>query len=98
LQKYRKKLKNIGSFFKKDLTNVIHLLYNDIGKKEKKKGEKRMRKRTEEITIPDSLFYYINDALEEYLNKNLMGKDLEKVVITPGKDFNSYKMKFYYSI
>ena len=80
----------------KDLTNVIHLLYNEIGKK--KKGEKKMarKKRTEEITIPDSLFFYINEALEEYLNKNLMGKDLEKVVIKPGKDFNSYKMKFYY--
>jgi len=26
-----------------------------------------------------------------------MGKDLEKVVIIPDKDFNSYKMKFYYS-
>ena len=51
----------------------------------------------EELTIPDSLFFYINEALEEYLNKNLMGKDLEKVEIIPGKDFNSYKMKFYYS-
>jgi len=55
------------------------------------------KKRTEEITIPDSLFFYINEALEEYLNKNLMGKDLEKVEIIPGKDFNSYKMRFYYS-
>lgn len=64
------------------------------------KGGERMtkkKKRTEEITIPDSLFFYINEALEEYLNKNLMGKDLEKVEIIPGKDFNSYKMKFYYS-
>ena len=62
------------------------------------KGEKKMtrKKRTEEITIPDSLFFYINEALEEYLNKNLMGKDLEKVEIIPGKDFNSYKMKFYH--
>jgi len=55
------------------------------------------KKRTEEITIPDSLFFYINEALEEYLNKNLMGKNLEKVEIKPGKDFKSYKMKFYYS-
>ena len=62
------------------------------------KGEKKMtrKKRIEEITIPDSLFYCINEALEEYLNKNLMGKDLKKVEIIPGKDFNSYKMKFYY--
>jgi len=63
------------------------------------KGGKKMTKkrRTEEITIPDSLFFCINEALEEHLNKNLMGKDLKKVVIIPGKDFNSYKMKFYYS-
>jgi len=54
-------------------------------------------KEFEEITIPESLFVYINEALEEELNKNLMGKDLEKVVITPAKDFNSYKMRFYYS-
>jgi len=54
------------------------------------------KKRTEEITIPDSLFFYINEALEEYLNKNLMGKDLEKVEIIPGKDFSSYKMRFYH--
>jgi len=62
------------------------------------KGAEKMtrKKRTEEITIPDSLFFYINEALEEHLNKNLMGKDLEKVEIIPGKDFNSYKMKFYY--
>ena len=51
----------------------------------------------EELTIPDNLFFCINEALEEYLNKNLMGKDLEKVEIIPGKDFNSYKLKFYYS-
>jgi hypothetical protein len=50
-----------------------------------------------EITIPDSLFFCINEALEEHLNKNLIGKDLEKVEIIPGKDFNSYKLKFYYS-
>jgi hypothetical protein len=55
------------------------------------------KKRTEEIIIPDSLFFYINEALEEYLNKNLMGKNLDKVEIIPGEDFNSYKMKFYYS-
>jgi len=63
------------------------------------KGGKKMtkKKRIEEITIPDSLFFCINEALEEHLNKNLMGKDLKKVVIIPGKDFNSYKMKFYYS-
>ena len=63
------------------------------------KGGKKMtkKKRIEEITIPDSLFFCINEALEEHLNKNLMGKDLKKVVIIPGKDLNSYKMKFYYS-
>jgi len=33
LQKYLKKLKNIEVSLKKDLTNVIHLLYNEIGKK-----------------------------------------------------------------
>ena len=54
-------------------------------------------KEFEELTIPDSLFFYINEALEEYINKNLMGKDLEKVEIIPGKNFNSYKMRFYYS-
>jgi len=54
-------------------------------------------KEFEEIIIPDGLFSSINEVLEEYLNKNLMGKDLEKVEIIPGKDFNSYKMKFYYS-
>ncbi len=53
-------------------------------------------KEFEEITIPDSLFFYINEALEEYLNKNLMGKDLEKVEIIPGKDLKSYKMRFYH--
>lgn len=63
------------------------------------KGGKKMtkKKRIEEITIPDSLFFCINEALEEHLNKNLMGKDLERVEIIPGKDFNSYKLKFYYS-
>jgi len=63
------------------------------------KGKKKMtrKKRIEEITIPDSLFFCINEALEEHLNKNLMGKNLKKVEIIPGKDFNSYKMKFYYS-
>jgi len=63
------------------------------------KGGKKMtkKKRIEEITIPDSLFFCINEALEEHLNKNLMGKDLKKVMIIPGKDFDSYKMKFYYS-
>ena len=63
------------------------------------KGGKKMtrKKRTEEITIPDDLFFCINEALEEHLNKNLMGKDLKKVVIIPGKDFNSYKLRFYYS-
>jgi len=62
------------------------------------KGKKKMtrKKRTEEITIPDGLFFCINEALEEHLNKNLMGKDLKKVEIIPGKDFNSYKLKFYY--
>ncbi len=50
-----------------------------------------------ELTIPDSLFFRINEALEEHLNKNLMGKDLEKVEIIPGKDFNSYKLRFYHS-
>ena len=54
-------------------------------------------KEFEEITIPDGLFSSLNEVLEEYLNKNLMGKDLEKFEIIPGKDFNSYKMKFYYS-
>jgi len=53
-------------------------------------------KEFEEITIPDDLFFCINEALEEYLNKNLMGKDLEKVEIIPGKDFKSYKMRFYH--
>lgn len=53
-------------------------------------------KEFEEIVIPDGLFSSINEVLEEYLNKNLMGKDLEKVEIIPGKDFNSFKMKFYY--
>jgi len=63
------------------------------------KGEKKMtkKKRIEEITIPDSLFFCINETLEKHFNKNLMGKDLKKVEIIPGKDFNSYKMKFYYS-
>jgi len=55
------------------------------------------KKRIEEINIPDNLFFCINEALEEHLNKNLMGKDLEKVEIIPSKDFNSYKLKFYYS-
>lgn len=55
------------------------------------------KKRTEEITITDSLYFTLNEVLEEHLNKNLMGKDLEKVEIIPGKDINSYKMKFYYS-
>lgn len=50
-----------------------------------------------EITIPGDLFFCINEALEEHLNKNLMGKDLDKVEIIPGRDFDSYKMKFYYS-
>ena len=54
-------------------------------------------KEFEELTIPDSLFFCINEALEEYLNKNLMGKNLEKVEIIPGKDFDSYKLRFYYS-
>ena len=49
-----------------------------------------------EITIPDSLFFCLNEALEKHLNKNLMGKNLDKVEIIPGKDFNSYKMRFYY--
>ena len=53
-------------------------------------------KEFEEITIPDGLLSSLNEALEEYLNKNLMGKDLEKFEIIPGKDFKSYKMKFYY--
>jgi len=54
-------------------------------------------KEFEEIAMPDSLFSSLNEALEEYLNKNLMGKDLEKVEIIPGKDFNSYKLRFYHS-
>ena len=53
-------------------------------------------KEFEEITISDGLFSSLNEVLEEYLNKNLMGKDLEKFEIIPGKDSNSYKMKFYY--
>lgn len=54
-------------------------------------------KEFKELAIPDSLFFCLNEALEEHLNKNLMGKDLEKVEIIPGKDFNSYKLRFYYS-
>jgi hypothetical protein len=54
-------------------------------------------KEFEELIIPDSLFFCINEALEKYLNKNLMGKNLEKVEIIPGKDFDSYKLRFYYS-
>lgn len=54
-------------------------------------------KEFEELTIPDSLFFCINEALEEHLNKNLMGKNLDKVEIIPGEDFNNYKLKFYYS-
>ena len=50
----------------------------------------------EEIIIPDGLSSSLNEVLEEYLNKNLMGKDLEKVEIIPGKDFSSYKMRFYH--
>ena len=50
----------------------------------------------EELTIPDGLLSSINEVLEEYLNKNLMGKDLEKVEIIPGKDFRCYKMRFYH--
>lgn len=38
LQKYRKKLKNIGSFFKKDLTNGGQMVYY-IDRKREKKGE-----------------------------------------------------------
>ena len=53
-------------------------------------------KEFEEITIPDGLFSTLNEVLEEYLNKNLMGKDLEKFEIIPGKDFKSYKMRFYH--
>ena len=53
-------------------------------------------KEFEEIAMPDSLFSSLNEVLEEYLNKNLMGKDLEKVEIIPGKDFKSYKMRFYH--
>ena len=53
-------------------------------------------KEFEEIIIPNGLSSSLNEALEEYLNKNLMGKDLEKVEIIPGKDFNSYKMRFYH--
>ena len=54
-------------------------------------------KEIEEFTMPADLSLCINEALEEHLNKNLMGKNLEKVEIIPGKDFNSYKLKFYYS-
>ena len=53
-------------------------------------------KEFEEIAMPDSLFSSLNEVLEEYLNKNLMGKDLEKFEIIPGKDFKSYKMRFYH--
>ena len=54
-------------------------------------------KEFEELTIPDRLFFCINETLEEHLNKNLMGKNLDKVEIIPGEDFNNYKLKFYYS-
>ena len=53
-------------------------------------------KKFEEIAMPDGLFSSLNEVLEEYLNKNLMGKDLEKFEIIPGKDFKSYKMRFYH--
>jgi len=41
LQKYRKRLKNIGSFFKKDLTNGGQMVYY-IGRKREKKGEEKV--------------------------------------------------------
>jgi len=53
-------------------------------------------KEFKELVIPRDLLSSLNETLEDYFNKNLMGKDLEKVEIVPGKDFNSYKMRFYY--
>lgn len=68
----------------------------ELDRVKKELGEKDEAEEITMLTIPDGLLQDLNEALELYFNKNLLGADLIKVEIIPSKNIHTYGMTFYY--